>query len=167
MERWLSEGGGEDGESLIGCLLGSGVGLELPKPLAFVGEFRGGSMERLQEHRGLGVGQFVLQEALGEGLHVGLSRGAEAAVASAVESWADRAAAGLGDRPEARFLLGHDDADRAATFARLADAFGGCFWLTALCKRQNHLDELVFIDWAPAQFKIDLDMLCDRSRIGQ
>ena len=124
-------------------------------------------MERLEEHRGLSVGHLVQQKAFGEGLHVGLRCGTEASVATSVVGRAYRSATGLGDRSEAGFFLGHNDADGAASFAGLADAFGGGFGASAAGHGQNDLDELVFIDWAAAELEIDLNVLCDGARFGQ
>lgn len=104
---------------------------------------------------------------MGEGWHVGLRGGAEASVAAPVMGWADCAAAGLGDWPQAGLLLGDHDADRAAAFARLAGAFGGGFRHAGLGECEDDFDELPFIDGATAEFKVDLDMGCDRSGVGE
>jgi hypothetical protein len=124
-------------------------------------------MERLEEHRGLSIGHLVQQKTIGEGLHVGLRCGSKACVATSVVGRAYRSATGLGDRSEAGFFLGHDDADGAAPFAGLADAFGGGFGASAAGHGQNDFDELVFIDGAAAELEIDLDVLCDGARFGQ
>ena len=124
-------------------------------------------MERLKVHRGLSIGHLVQQKAFGEGLHVGLRCRSKACVATSVVGRAYRSATGLGDRSEAGFFLGHNDANGAASFAGLANAFGGGFGASAAGHGQNDLDELVFIDWAAAELEIDLDVLCDGARVGQ
>ena len=89
---------------------------------------------------------------------------AEAAVAAAVVGRAERAAAGVGDRAEARRAVRDHDADVAAPLALHADARRRDVRPPAVEERRDHLEQLALVDRAAAQLEVDRDVRGDRRR---
>ena len=89
---------------------------------------------------------------------------AEAAVAAAVVGGAQRAAPGLGDRPEARHPVGNGDADSTAALALHAHAVGRDPRAPALQRRGEHLEQLALVDRAAAQLEVHGHVRGDRGR---
>src|SRR4051812_317658 len=71
---------------------------------------------------------------------------AEAPVAPAVVGGAQRAAARMGDRPEARRAVGHHHADVAAALALDAHAVRGDGGPAVVQERADDLEQLVLVD---------------------
>ena len=80
---------------------------------------------------------------------------------------ADRAAAGVRDRPQARRAVSDHHANCATQLALDADAVRRRVWLAILQKSADDLDQLVFVNRTPAQLEIDKDVVGDRRRFVQ
>src|ERR1035441_1398568 len=93
-------------------------------------------------------------QTLGENRGTGRLRRAEAAVASARVSGAQRAATGLCRRSQAAYSLGHRDADIAAALAFHAHAVGRDIRLTPSQGRAHQLKQLIFVYRAAPQLEI-------------
>src|SRR4051812_48791893 len=105
------------------------------------------------------LGQFLRQRDGVRRLHRSV-----AAIAAAVEARAERAAAGMGDRPQARRAVGNHHADIAFELALDADAVRRHRRLALGQVRDDHLDQLILVDRAAAQLVVDLDVRRDRRR---
>ena len=89
----------------------------------------------------------------------------EAAVAAAVVGRAERAAAGVGDRPEARRAVRDHHADVAAPLALDADAVRAASRGRAPVEEgADHLEQLALVDRAAAQLEVDRHVRGDRRR---
>ncbi len=106
----------------------------------------------------------MAREGTDQRLGVGGLHRPEAAVAAAVERGAQRAAAGLGDRAEARGAVGHHHADVALLLALDADAVVGHDRLAPDEEGADHLEQLAAVDRAAAQLEVDLDVVGDGRR---
>ncbi len=111
----------------------------------------------------------VVAEPLGEPMaqrrDVGLLHRPEAAVAGAVEAGTQGAAAGLGDRAQARLALGHQHAGQPAPLALDAHAVGGDVRLAGPpAAAESNSSNWSSVDRAAAQLEVDEHVRGDRRR---
>ena len=80
---------------------------------------------------------------------------------------AQRPAAGVGGRAEARCAVRHHHADVAAQLALHADAVSGHLGAAVVQEGGEHLDQLALVDGAAPQLEVDGHVRGDRGAVGE
>src|SRR6266540_3203355 len=127
--------------------------------LALGAERRRAGVEGAVQSHDVALGQPVTRHPRRERPRVGLLHWAEAAVAAAVVARAQRAAAGVGHRAQARRAVGDHHADVAAALALDADTVAGDLRLALVEVGADDLQQLALVGRAAVELEVDRDVV--------
>lgn len=129
------------------------------EPLALQTEGGRIAIEVPQERDELSRRMAVINPPIAQARRVGLDRRTVAAIATAVEAGAERPAAGMRHRAEARDTPGDRDADDPLSFAVETDGVTRRSRSPAGDQRREDFNQLMMIDRAAPQLEIDFHVL--------